>query len=166
MEQRIFRHCLSAAAAAVVAMMWASAAVAAPRGEGRCDLARTWVQEHCGGATRMAATREGTPRRCAKARDWVREHCSAKASAPGRRAYRHKRWDNAVGYAAPRPARVARRGRTTVVYVVYTERPRPCCRGDGPYSLPRVRNTLYYSDPGYRYFDAAKFWDARDKNLP
>jgi hypothetical protein len=154
MEQGVFRHCRGTAAAAVIAMMWVSAAVAAPVGQGRCDLARAWVQEHCGGAARMAASREGTPRRCAKARGWIQERCSAKASAPGRHAYRHKPWDNAAGYAAPRPARLARRSHTTVVYYS-TERPRRCCRwvAEAPYWASRVRGVVYYQPPiayGYR----------------
>ena len=59
-----------AAAAALAAIVWASAAGAAP---GKlCSVTRAWVERHCDKAGRLA-----TPERCTKWRGWLGDRCPA-----------------------------------------------------------------------------------------
>ena len=144
MRQSTPRRRFGVAAAAAVAIVWASAAVAAPGGEKHCGMARGWVQDHCGNTAKVATSRKGTPTRCARALAWVDEHCSARADASAKHAYRSKARDyrdyDAARYAAPRHRKHAHKVRTRVVYV-YVERPRRCC-----YSVPLT----YYRTTPYK----------------
>jgi hypothetical protein len=141
MRQSTSRHRLGAVAAAVVAIVWASAAVAAPGGGKLCSLARSWVEGHCDGAK---ASRVATPARCARARDWLDAHCSVRAAGSAERTDPGKARDDrgykAVRYAPPRRHKHAHKVRTRGVYV-YVERPHPCC-----YSVPLT----YYRTTPYK----------------
>lgn len=182
MRGSAIRHLAGAAAATFAALVWASAAAAAPGGGKLCSLARGWVESRCDGAK---ASRLATPARCAKARDWLDAHCANpnKAAASDERAYRNKadvsdaraygskakvnRDYKAAKYAPPRRHhKHARKVRTRVVYV-YVERPRPCC-----YSAPltyyrttRYKDQVFFTDFVLRPGKEAAFFRAQDANL-
>jgi hypothetical protein len=169
MRQSASRLRLCAVAAAAFAFLWASGATAAPAGEKHCVMAHGWVQDHCGGTSKVAMSREGTLARCARARTWIDEHCSGKADVSDRLAYRSKAKDYNDDEAArytPRHHKHARKSRARLVYV-YVERPRACCYSAPVtyYQEPRVRGAVYYSDPGFRPLGRS-FWKAYENNLP
>src|ERR1700694_580606 len=68
MRQSAIGRRAGAAAAALAAIVWASAAGAAP---GKlCSVTRGWVERHCDKAGRLA-----TPERCTKWRGWLGDRC-------------------------------------------------------------------------------------------
>jgi hypothetical protein len=118
-------------AAALAAVVWVSAAVAAPGGK-HCRLARGWVQDNCGNV----AGREGTPARCGKARAWVDVNCPARMAMAIKPvtepAYRSEVGDDdddddevkeEVTYVPPRHRKRAHKARRHVVraYVARSE---------------------------------------------
>ena len=141
MGQSAYRYRFVAAATAVVAVLWASAAAAAPGSGKLCSLARSWVEGRCDGAK---ASRVATPARCAKARAWLDDHCSVKAAGSAERTDPGKARDDrgykAVRYAPPRRHKHAHKVRTRGVHVD-VERPHPCC-----YSVPLT----YYRTTPYK----------------
>jgi len=134
------RHLAGAAAAALAAILWASAAAAAPAK--LCSLARGWVDSHCGGAK---PSRLATPARCERARAWLDKHCAATAAASAERADTAKAKDDkaykADRYASPPPRHHKHAHKAHTRVYASEERPRRCCQ-----PTPAV----YYRQPRYK----------------
>ncbi len=113
---------VGAGAAVLVAVLWASASLAAP-GAKHCRMARGWVQGNCG----SAAGREGTPARCVKARGWVKDNCPDRIELSSAQIYRSEVYgveDDDAGAYVPRPRRVHKvRGRAVHARVRRSPRP-------------------------------------------
>lgn len=179
MRQSAIRHRVGAAAVALTAIGWASAAGAAP---GKlCGVTRGWVERHCDKAGRLA-----TPERCTKWRGWLDDRCPTdkpsvsdtdtnrnkvgderpdrSTAAVDANPYRSKVKDNrTTRYDPPRHRKHAHKVRARVVYV-YVERPRPCC-----YSEPLVyyrttpyKDQVFFTDYVLRPGKEAAFFRAQE----
>ena len=159
MRQAAFwqRASVGVGAAVLVAVLWASASVAAP-GAKHCRMARDWVQGNCG----SAAGREGTPTRCVKARGWVKDHCPDRIEVSSAQIYRSEVYgvedDDEVAYV-PRPRRVHKaRARPAHARVQRSSRrSRPANRGR------RYKDKVFVSDYRRLTGNVAAFYALLDK---
>lgn len=186
MRQSAIGRRAGAAAAAFVALFWASAAGAAP---GKlCSVTRGWVERHCDKAGRLA-----TPERCTKWRGWLDDRCptnkpdvsdtGANRSKAGdertnrskaavyervdRSKVRDDRDYDAARYSPPRHHKHAHKVRTRVVYVYVERPPRRCCYSDPVlyYRATPYKDQVFFTDYVLRPGKEAAFFRAYEANL-
>jgi hypothetical protein len=163
MGQSALRHRagVGAAAAALAAIVWASAAAAAPDAR-HCRLAHGWVEDNCG----STAGREGTPARCAKARAWLGVNCPARLAMAEKPADARARGsevdddddDEEAAAPPPRQRKRAHKDRTRVR--AYVARPVPADR----YRARRHKDRVFVSDYRPLTGNEAAFYAALEKD--